>query len=88
MAITAKVLIGADGAFSGVRRQCLADGKPKSPVRTHTASSESRSLCNDSAFSGMRLLSPTSWIPAEAMVGVAKEGAVECEVKVSAAGNP
>lgn len=25
---TAKVLIGADGAFSAVRRQCLDDGSP------------------------------------------------------------
>jgi 2-polyprenyl-6-methoxyphenol hydroxylase-like FAD-dependent oxidoreductase len=33
-AYSAKVLIGADGGFSGVRRQCLHDGLPKSPVST------------------------------------------------------
>jgi 2-polyprenyl-6-methoxyphenol hydroxylase-like FAD-dependent oxidoreductase len=27
-----RVLIGADGGFSGVRRQCLNDGLPNSPV--------------------------------------------------------
>lgn len=31
-AYSARVLIGADGGFSGVRRQCLDDGLPKSPV--------------------------------------------------------
>ena len=31
-AYSARVLIGADGGFSGVRRQCLDDGLPKNPV--------------------------------------------------------
>lgn len=31
-AYSAKLLIGADGGFSGVRQQCLNDGLPKSPV--------------------------------------------------------
>jgi salicylate hydroxylase len=30
-AYSARVLVGADGGFSGVRRQCLDDGLPKSP---------------------------------------------------------
>lgn len=31
--VSAKVLIGADGAFSRVRKQCLDDGKPDASVR-------------------------------------------------------
>lgn len=31
---TAKLLVGADGTFSPVRRQCLDDGKPDFAVRT------------------------------------------------------
>lgn len=30
---TAKLVVGADGAFSPVRRQCLDDGKPDFAVR-------------------------------------------------------
>ena len=32
--VRAKVLIGADGYFSAVREQCLADGPPDFAVRT------------------------------------------------------
>ena len=34
---SARVLIGADGGFSGVRRQCLDDGLPNSPVSVYAA---------------------------------------------------
>ena len=37
-AYSARVLIGADGGFSGVRRQCLDDGLPNSPVSAQPAS--------------------------------------------------